>query len=263
MHYRIIRDYGHTAREKVNELVGGLVVAVLTVVVLVAIFIGWRAALIVALAVPICYGITQPVDLFTGYTINRVTLFALILALGLLVDDPITGVDNIERYLRMGRFEPLRAVVSAITEIRGPLIMATVAIVIAFAPMSFITGMMGPYMAPMALNVPVAAIVSTFVAFIVTPWLAYRMLPHQPPEVVYDVKRTPIYRIYSRAVRPLIRSRARAWAFLGAVAVVFVAAVSLPAFRLVPLKLLPYENKDNSKSSWACPRALPSNAPRG
>jgi multidrug efflux pump subunit AcrB len=244
VHYRIIRDYGQTAHGKVNDLVEGLLVAVLTVVVFIAIFIGWRAALIVALAVPICYGVTLVLDLFTGYTINRVTLFALILALGLLVDDPITGVDNIERYLRMSRFKPLRSVVSAIAEIRGPLIMATVAIVIAFAPMSFITGMMGPYMAPMAFNVPVAVMVSTFVAFIITPWLAYRMLPHRPPEAAYDVRRTLVYRAYSSAVRPLIRSRGRAWTFMGAVVVVFLAAVSLPAFRLVPLKLLPYDNKD-------------------
>ena len=108
--------------------------------------------MVVGLAVPICYGITLGLDLFAGYTINRVTLFALILALGLLVDDPITGVDNIERYLRNGQQPRRRSVIMAIREIRGALIMSTIAIIISFAPLRFITGMMGPYMAPMDFN---------------------------------------------------------------------------------------------------------------
>ncbi|NIR29923.1 MAG: efflux RND transporter permease subunit [Gammaproteobacteria bacterium] len=244
VHYRIIRNYGETANEKVNDLVSSLLVAVLTVVVFIAVFIGWRAAVIVGLAVPVCYGVTLLLDLLTGYTINRVTLFALILALGLLVDDPITGVDNIERYFRLGRFKALRSVVSAMSEIRGALIMSTVAIIVAFAPMFFITGMMGPYMAPMAFNVPVAVTVSTAVAFLVTPWLAYRVLPHQPPAHAYDVERTLVYRVYAGIVSPLIQSRRRAWAFVVTVLVLFVVATALPAFRLVPLKLLPYDNKD-------------------
>ena len=244
VHYRVIRDYGETANDKVNSLVSSLAVAVLTVVVFLAVFIGWRAALVVGLAVPVCYGITLFLDYLTGYTINRVTLFALILALGLLVDDPITGVDNIDRYFRMGVHSAKRSVAAAMMQIRGALVMSTVAIVVAFLPLMFITGMMGPYMAPMAFNVPVTVIVSTAVAFIVTPWLAYRVLRHDPEPGGYDVRRTLAYRLYAPAVQALTANRRRAWSFLCIVGLVFVIAVSLPAFRLVPLKLLPYDNKN-------------------
>jgi multidrug efflux pump subunit AcrB len=246
VHHRIIRNYGDTANEKVNDLVSSLIAAVFTVVIFIGIFLGWRAALVVGLAVPICYGITLGLDLLFGYTINRVTLFALILALGLLVDDPITGVDNIDRYLRTGNRKPGRAVLLAMAEIRGALIMSTIAIILAFAPMFFITGMMGPYMGPMAFNVPVSVTVSTLVAFLITPWLAYRLLRrgHESGEVEYDIRRTPLYRTYNRLLRPLMGRRRRAWGFLGVVILLFAVAAALPMLRAVPLKLLPYDNKN-------------------
>ena len=244
VHVEIIRDYGQTANEKVGDLVASLAVAVLTVVVFIGVFLGWRPALIVGLAVPICYGVTLGFDLLAGYTINRVTLFALILSLGLLVDDPITGVDNIDRYLRMSRFPPRRAVLLAMAEIRGALIMSTIAIIIVFAPMFGITGMMGPYMSPMAFNVPVSVTISTVIAFLITPWLALKLLPRANPEVAYDVTRTFAYRIYGTLVRPLVQTRRRAWAFIWVVVLAFFVAAALPAFRLVPLKLLPYDNKN-------------------
>ncbi|MCB1739436.1 MAG: efflux RND transporter permease subunit, partial [Gammaproteobacteria bacterium] len=150
VHLHYIRDYGRTANDKVSDLVLSLVAAIVTVVLFIGVFMGWRAALVVALAVPVCYGLTLGLDYLAGYTINRVTLFALILALGLVVDDPITGVDNIDRWQRNGEGRPLHLVLAAMAEVRMPLIMSTVAIVIVFAPLSFITGMMGPYMAPMA-----------------------------------------------------------------------------------------------------------------
>jgi multidrug efflux pump subunit AcrB len=244
VNYRIIRNYGKTADDKINNLVSSLLAAVLTVTVFIGIFLGWRAALVVGLAVPICYGITLGLDLFAGYTINRVTLFALILALGLLVDDPITGVDNIERYLRAGRQPRHRSVIMAIREIRGALIMSTIAIIISFAPLRFITGMMGPYMAPMAFNVPVSVTVSTVVAFLVTPWLAYKLLKPQPEPAGYDITHTGLYRIYAALLKPLLNTRLRSWSFLLLVAVLFLISVVFPALRLVPLKLLPYDNKD-------------------
>ncbi|MFH1740629.1 MAG: efflux RND transporter permease subunit, partial [bacterium] len=201
-------------------------------------------ALIVALAVPICYGITLALDLFAGYTINRVTLFALILALGLLVDDPITGVDNIERYLRMGQYPRRRSVIMAMTEIRGALIMSTIAIIIAFAPLSYITGMMGPYMAPMAFNVPVTVIFSTVVAFLVTPWLADKLLKPSREHAGYDVTQTGLYRVYASLLKPLLNTHLRSGLFLAVVALLFLASALLPVLRLVPLKLLPYDNKN-------------------
>ena len=244
VHYRIIRNYGQTADDKINNLVSSLLAAVLTVTVFIGIFLGWRAALVVGLAVPICYGITLGLDLFAGYTINRVTLFALILALGLLVDDPITGVDNIERYLRTGHHPRQRSVILAIREIRGALIMSTIAIIISFAPLHFITGMMGPYMAPMAFNVPVSVTVSTMVAFLVTPWLAYKFLKPASEPTGYDITQTGLYRGYAALLKPLLHTRGRSWLFLAAVAALFLISMVLPALRLVPLKLLPYDNKD-------------------
>ncbi|MDZ7752922.1 MAG: efflux RND transporter permease subunit [Gammaproteobacteria bacterium] len=244
VHFQIIRNYGETADQKVDDLVSSLAVAMLTVVVFIAVFLGWRQAVVVAVAVPVSYGITLLLDLLTGYTINRVTLFALILALGLLVDDPITGVDNISRYLRMGGRSARDAVVDAMLEVRSALLLSTVAVILAFAPMFFITGMMGPYMAPMAFNVPVAVTASTLVAFLFTPWLAYRMLRHVRPEADYDITRTALYRVYAVLVAPLIASRRRAWAFLAVVALLFLLAAALPLLRAVPLKLLPFDNKD-------------------
>lgn len=238
----LIRDYGRTANAKIGELVGSLAFAVLIVVVFVGVSLGWRAAAVVALAVPVCYGITLGLDLWAGYTINRVTLFALILAIGLLVDDPITGIDNIDRHLLMGGDASTDERISrAIWEIRWPLVMSTVAIVLAFLPMSFITGMMGPYMAPMAFNVPVTVVVSTLVTFLVTPWLA-RHLVARPGAAA--PQRRPGKHLYHRLLGPLLASRRRAKLFLLVVGLLFVLACILPALRMVPLKLLPYDNKD-------------------
>ncbi len=242
--YRIIRDYGRTANEKINDLVSSLLVAVLTVVIFIGIFLGWRAALVVGLAVPVCYGVTLGLDYLAGYTINRVTLFALILSLGLLVDDPITGVDNIERHLRLGAEPRRRAVAGAIAEIRTALVMSTIAIILAFAPLAFITGMMGPYMAPMAFNVPVAVTTSTVVAFLVTPWLAHGLLKGAPQPADFEIRRTLVYRLYRRTIGPLIARRRNAAWFLAAVGLLFAVTAALPLLRLVPLKLLPYDNKN-------------------
>ncbi|MBW1697115.1 MAG: efflux RND transporter permease subunit [Deltaproteobacteria bacterium] len=200
--------------------------------------------MVVGLAVPICYGVTLSLDFFAGYTINRVTLFALILALGLLVDDPITGVDNIERYFRMGRFPRRRSVFLAMSEIRSALIMSTIAIILSFAPLKFITGMMGPYMAPMAFNVPVSVTVSTIVAFLVTPWLAYKLIRPAARHEGFDLTKSILYRVYAWLLEPLLKTRARSCAFLTIVALLFMGVIIMPALRLIPLKLLPYDNKN-------------------
>lgn len=245
----VLRDYGATANEKVNNLVQSLVFAVFTVVVFIAVFLGWRAAIVVGLAVPITYGITLALDMAFGYTINRVTLFALILSLGLLVDDPITGVDNIDRFL--GRFkDKKKAIVGAISEVRTPLVMSTITVILAFIPLSFITGMMGPYMAPMAFNVPVSVTASTVVAFLVTPWLASKFVRAESrqqdseasPDQVGESARSD--NAYERALRGILSDRRKSKLVLWGVLGLFVIAAMLPVFRLVPLKLLPYDNKN-------------------
>lgn len=244
IHVEVLRDYGETANEKVNSLSSELAFAILTVVLFIGVFLGFREAVIVGLAVPICYGITLALGLAFGYTINRVTLFALILSLGLLVDDPITGVDNIQRFLRYRTGDAKERIVAAIAEIRTPLVMSAVTIVLAFIPLGFITGMMGPYMAPMAFNVPVSIIASALVAFLVTPWLASRMLRPGSDASEQAGTETPLLRIYSRMLLPFLHSRRRAHSVLWAVLLLFVVTASLPLFRLVPLKLLPYDNKN-------------------
>ncbi|WP_207061541.1 efflux RND transporter permease subunit [Motiliproteus sp. SC1-56] len=237
----VLRDYGQTANDKVNNLVSSLAFAVFTVVVFIGVFLGWRPALVVGLAVPICYGITLALDLWFGYTINRVTLFALILSLGLLVDDPITGVDNIERFMRGGEGGTAERVVTAIREIRVPLLMSTLAIVLAFLPLAYITGMMGPYMAPMAFNVPVSVGVSTLVAFLVTPWLASRLL--RPNTTTESAPPSSMEAAYRGLLAPLLAHRNRARWLLWVVLGLFLLAAALPLLRLVPLKLLPFDNK--------------------
>jgi len=248
IHYRITRDYGKTANDKVNELVEGLVIAVITVIGLIGLTIGWRAALVVALAIPVCYSLTLFVNLLAGYTINRVTMFALILALGLLVDDPITDVENIARYFSMRKHSARPSVLRAIQEVRPALILSTLAIIASFLPLMFITGMMGPYMGPMALNVPLTVTLSTVVAFLVTPWLAMAvlkgMLERGSQDAPYDLTTKPLYRLSSKMLRPILRRPSFSWIALGIVAVLLAAAMVLPALRLIPLKMLPYDNKN-------------------
>jgi multidrug efflux pump subunit AcrB len=243
VHFSLLRDYGKTADEKVNNLSSSLGFAIVTVVVFIGLFLGWRPALVVGMAVPVCYGITLALDLVLGYTINRVTLFALILSLGLLVDDPITGVDNIARYMTQKKRSLNARVTAAMHEIRVPLLMSTLTIVVAFLPLAFITGMMGPYMAPMAFNVPVSVISSTLVAFLVTPWMASRLL-REPAADARDESAAMAHGFYARLMAPLLDSRAHARRLLWIVAVLFIIAALLPAMRWVPLKLLPFDNKN-------------------
>jgi multidrug efflux pump subunit AcrB len=174
----------------------------LTVVVFIGVFLGWRQAIVVALAVPICYELTLMLDLAFGYTINRVTLFALILSLGLLVDDPITGIDNITRFMGNKNASKKTNIIDAMSEIRSALIMSTVTIISAFIPLAFITGMMGPYM---AFNVPIRVVISTFVVFAITPWLASKLL--KPWSTAIADKTNGIY---SRMLNPLIAKKIEA-----------------------------------------------------
>jgi multidrug efflux pump subunit AcrB len=239
VHYEYLRNYCQTANEKVNNLTSSLAFAVFTVVVFIGVFLGWRQAIVVALAVPICYGLTLMLDLAFGYTINRVTLFALILSLGLLVDDPITGIDNITRFLGNKKDSKKANIINAMSEIRPALIMSTITIILAFVPLAFITGMMGPYMAPMAFNVPVSVVISTFVAFAITPWLAAKLLK---PSTTPTTDKTN--GLYSRLLNPLIAKKSTSKLGLWIVLVLFIVSCALPLMRSVPLKLLPFDNKN-------------------
>jgi multidrug efflux pump subunit AcrB len=201
------------------------------------------------------FGLTLAANLMLGFTINRVTLFALILSLGLLVDDPIVDVENITRHFALRRRATRRMVMEAVAEIRPPLITATLAIIFSFLPMFFITGMIGPYMRPMALNVPVAMLMSMVVAFTITPWLAYHGLRRKyragvgvdagdDRHNVDDVKKSTLYKVFYPVMAPLLRSRLVAWSFLLGMLMLTAAAMGLAVVRGVPLKMLPFDNKN-------------------
>ncbi len=260
VHLRTTRNFGHTANEKVNDLVEALIVAIAIVVALLAYSLGWREGLIIALAVPITFSITLLVNLLLGYTINRVTLFALILSLGLVVDDPIVDVENIHRHFAMRLLDPYRAVLKAVNEVRPPVILATLAVIISFLPMFFITGMMGPYMAPMALNVPVAMLMSLLVAFTITPWLSYHLLRKSAERATHSrfvLEETWLYRTYKAIMDPVFASRRRRWAILGGIGLLMVFAAGLVLTKRVPLKMLPFDNKNELQVVINMPEGTP------
>ena len=245
VHIRVTRNYGATAQAKVDDLLSSLGFAIVTVVVLLAFTLGRREALVVAVAVPVSFALALAVNWFAGYTINRVTLFALILSLGLVVDDPITNVDNIQRHIRAGKLPPLPATLRGVREVLPPVIMSTLAIIVCFTPMFFITGMMGPYMAPMAINVPLTVIFSTVCALTVVPWLSYLLLRKRAGEAVQgDVTPAWVTNGYKRCIEPFLDSRpARLW-LMGATGLLFVFSIALAAGRYVPLKMLPFDNRN-------------------
>ena len=262
----VTRNMGVTANHKVNELVEALSIAILIVVALLAIALGWREAFIVAVAIPIVFALTLVVNMLFGYTINRVTLFALILALGLLVDDPIVDVENIHRHFHIRKKATREIVIEAVNEVRPPLIAATIAVILSFLPLFFITGMMGPYMRPMALNVPITMAMSMLVSFTITPWLAYHLLKgkvtrdaardhsagHDPtPD---DIKQSFTYRFFKPLMQPMLDRRWVALSFLGFVGFLTIGAAAMPLFRLVPLKMLPFDNKNELQLVVDLPR---------
>jgi multidrug efflux pump subunit AcrB len=252
---RVTRNYGETAQIKSDELMQSLFFAVLTVVALLAFTLGWREALVVACAVPLSFACALFVNFMFGYTINRVTMFALILSLGLVVDDPITNVDNIQRHILLGKRDPKNATLAAVQEVLPPVLMSTLAIIVSFGPMFFITGMMGPYMAPMAVNVPLTVTFSTLWALTVVPWLSYKLLKSRAPKELGEglaqeraKKRQahagPVRKIYVKVVEPFLERRTLRWGLLGAIVVLLCLSMALPALRQVPLKMLPFDNKN-------------------
>ncbi|MFW5828752.1 MAG: efflux RND transporter permease subunit [Planctomycetota bacterium] len=249
--WTVTRDRGATANAKVDELLGSLGFAMVAVVGLLLVTLGWREGLVVALAVPISFSLALFVNYVSGYTINRVTLFALILTLGLVVDDPITNVDNIQRHILMRRRGPFAATLVAVQEVMPPVIMSTLAIIVSFLPLFFITGMMGPYMQPMAVNVPLTVTFSTLTALTVVPWAAHRLLgpraerrKSENDEQQDDGTGGMRGRILDTLLGPLLASRGKRWLLLAAIGALLAGCGALVLLRLVPLKMLPFDNKN-------------------
>lgn len=241
----ITRNDGKTANDAVNELVFHLVVSVAVVIILLFFTLGWREAAIVALAIPLTLFITLAVGMVAGQTINRITLFALILSLGLLVDDAIVVVENIHRHYKLQQHSRLQGAILAVNEIGMPTILATLTVVLAFIPMAFVTGMMGPYMMPIPFNVPVAMITSLLVAFVVTPWASYRLMkPDAHGTVLQPLEETRSFRLYKKVLAPLLQNTAKRRVFLGIIAAVFLFTMSFPVFQWVKFRMLPKANKN-------------------
>ncbi|GFK92839.1 Efflux pump membrane transporter BepG [Fundidesulfovibrio magnetotacticus] len=254
----ITRDYGGTARAKVHELLEHLALAALSVGAIVWFFLGRRASLVVMVAVPVTLALTLATYWFMGYTLNRVTLFALIFCIGILVDDPIVDVENIVRHLEMpgnARRPLARVIVEAVGEVRAPLVLATFTVVAAIMPMAFVGGLMGPYMRPMPIGASVAMLLSMGVAFFVTPYTAKHLLKPEPAAHAHAEGRATL--LYRRAMESLIRSPKRRLAFLGVVAALLLAACALVPARAVLVKMLPFDNKSEFQVVLDMPLGTP------
>ncbi|MCC7017641.1 MAG: efflux RND transporter permease subunit [Rhodospirillales bacterium] len=241
----VTRNYGATATEKSNELLFHLALATVSIVVLVGFALGWREGVVVLMVVPSTILLTLFASWLMGFTINRVSLFALIFSIGILVDDAIVVVENIARHwaINDGR-ERVRAAIEAVAEVGNPTIVATLTIVVALLPMMFVSGLMGPYMSPIPANASAAMLFSFFVAVTIAPWLALRLQRFAPPAAKHGGDHTGrLGALYRRLAVPLLVGRRRAKRFLLAVAVGTVVACLPFAAKLVTVKLLPFDNK--------------------
>ena len=240
----VTRNSGETAREKSNELLKHLLLATLSVTVLIALFLGIRASLVVLIAVPVTLSLTLLLYYLYGYTLNRVTLFALIFSIGILVDDAIVVVENIARHFHLpqnrGRARAAVAV-EAVDEVGNPTVLATFAVIAAILPMAFVGGLMGPYMRPIPVGASVAMLFSLVIAFMVSPWAATRLL--RPAGVHEESADDWTTRLYRRIMAPLIRDWKRRLVFLAAMALLLLAACSLVYLKVVRVKMLPFDNK--------------------
>ena len=241
----ITRNDGEKANHAVNELIYHLFISLVIIFILLVLMLGIREAAIVLFTVPLILSITLFIGMLAGQTINRITLFALILSLGLLVDSAIIVIENIHRHFEIGDKPREYAAIYATNEIGNPTNIATLAIILAFVPMFFVTGMMGPYMRPIPFNVPVAMIASLFVAYIFTPWAAVKFLPeHKHNKEPFDIRKTKTYKIFKGILEPLLNSTLKRAIFFTVLIVALLGSMALPVFKIVLFKMLPSANKN-------------------
>jgi multidrug efflux pump subunit AcrB len=282
----VTRNYGETAGDKSNELIEHLLIATLSVIALILLAMGWRSAVVVGVAVPVTLALTLLITYLFGYTLNRVTLFALIFSIGILVDDAIVVVENIHRHMHLPghRKSFATTVIEAVDEVGNPTILATFAVIAAILPMAFVRGLMGPYMRPIPVGASVAMLFSLVIAFVISPWAAlhaFQKEAHLPdtdetglhpatpetaapepvhdwqqkdPEVAPDTKFTAIYR---KAMRALIGQPKVRWAFFGGMVILLVAAMSLVGLGVVKVKMLPFDNKSEFMVQLDLPAGTP------
>jgi multidrug efflux pump subunit AcrB len=244
VHITTTRNYGETAREKSNELLFHMMIAILSVSALIWLTIGLRESGIVAIAIPVTLALTLAVFYLYGYTLNRITLFALIFSIGILVDDAIVIVENIVRHFRLPENEgrSVREIaVEAVDEVGNPTILATFTVIAAIVPMAFVSGLMGPYMRPIPIGASAAIIFSLLVAFVVTPWASLRLLKRRGDHG--EARESWSTRLYRRVMSHLIHDSRYRLGFLFTVAILLLGAMSLFAMKLVRVKMLPFDNK--------------------
>ncbi len=244
--YTVTRDYGKTADDKAKKLIQKLTFATISVILLIIVSLGWREAIVVGSAVVITLMLTLFASWAWGFTINRVSLFALIFSIGILVDDAIVVLENIHRHFAMGKKSLAEVIPPAVDEVGGPTILATFTVIAALLPMAFVTGLMGPYMSPIPINASIGMLLSLAVALIITPWASQKLLPQTHDAKKEDKSAAWLDRLFRRVVGPFLRGDAgkrSRWALLGSVMIAIMLALSLVAFQFVVLKMLPFDNK--------------------
>ncbi len=242
----LTRNYGETANDKAQKLIQKLIFATLSVVALVFMALGWREALIVGIAVLLTLAATLFASWAWGFTLNRVSLFALIFSIGILVDDAIVVVENIHRRRRLDALPAAESIPRAVDEVGGPTILATLTGIAALLPMAFVSGLMGPYMSPIPINASIGMLISLAIAFIVTPWLALRLLAQHAPVHGGEIAEGRLLALFRRLLTPFLNrkaGRANRLKLLAGIIAAILGAVSLAALELVVLKMLPFDNK--------------------
>ncbi len=247
----ISRNYGKTASDKVSELLFHLFISILVVTAFVMLAMGWRGGLVVFLSVPVTFALTLFSYYFMDYTLNRITLFALVFITGIVVDDSIIIAENMHRHFKMKKLPPLQAALYAINEVGNPTILATFTVVAAVLPMAFVSGMMGPYMSPMPIGASIAMMLSLIVALTLTPYLGYIFLrekgkkgTHQEESKLLRLEDSRIYKIYYASINPLLESRWKRWTFILSIVVILLGSMMLFYTKSVALKMLPFDNKN-------------------
>jgi multidrug efflux pump subunit AcrB len=249
IHTQITRNYGVTADQKAQTLIKKLIFATASVVLLVIFSIGWREAAIVGAAVIITLAITLFASWAWGFTLNRVSLFALIFSIGILVDDAVVVVENIHRHMQMGELNLVQAIPRAVDEVGGPTILATFTVIAALLPMAFVSGLMGPYMSPIPINASMGMLISLAVALVVTPWMSLKLLrsgQHAAHAEPAEAGNSRLVAFFHRLLKPFLRGaqgRKARYLMLLSVVLLIMLSVGLAAFKLVVLKMLPFDNK--------------------
>ena len=257
------RNYGATAKAKSDELLKHLLLATLSVTFLIALFLGWRESGVVLLAIPVTLALTMVVFYLLGYTLNRVTLFALIFSIGILVDDAIVVVENMVRHFRLPknrRRQLSEVAVEAVAEVGNPTILATFTVIAAILPMAFVRGLMGPYMRPIPVGASTAMMFSLIVAFVVSPWAAMRLLGRKHLSGAHTLepeKEGWLTRFYRRVMHPLLYKPRTRYLFLGVVVLLLLAACSLVPLKMVLVKMLPFDNKSEFQVMINMPDGTP------